>query len=429
MKPASRIQATIEILESEQLKRVPLDATVGDYMRNRRYIGAKDRSEVAERVYEMTRAHARLGWWLSQANIQDTPRNRTIAWLALGEGCDQSRLKDLFDSSKFAPEELSEAEQHFAASLIGKNLDDDKIPLDLRLECPSEFSNSLQSYFGSAFAAEMEAMLHPATLDIRVNIFSIDRVNAKNSLEKDGVKTTLTPYSPWGLRCESKAFLSKTKAMNKGWVEIQDEGSQLIAHVCGVKPGMQVLDYCAGGGGKTLALAAAMQRKGRIVAMDTDAKRLEKGRLRYKKAGIADIIEVRPLSDDRHRKWLKRQKGTFDVVLLDVPCSGTGTWRRNPDARWRAYGPSVSDLLPVQAEIMDKTASVVKEGGKLVYATCSLLPEENEKQIEAFLERHPEFEIDALDATQNLGHPFLRLTPHRHQTDGFFAAVLKRKPD
>ena len=429
MKPASRIQATIEILESEQLKRVPLDAPVGDYMRNRRYIGAKDRSEVAERVYEMTRAHARLGWWLSQANIQDTPRNRTIAWLALGEGCDQSRLKDLFDSSKFAPEELSEAEQHFAASLIGKNLDDDKIPQDLRLECPSEFSNSLQSYFGSDFSAEMEAMLHPATLDIRVNIFSIDRVNAKNSLEKDGVKTTLTPYSPWGLRCESKAFLSKTKAMNKGWVEIQDEGSQLIAHVCGVKPGMQVLDYCAGGGGKTLALAAAMQRKGRIVAMDTDAKRLEKGRLRYKKAGIADIIEVRPLSDDRHRKWLKRQKGTFDVVLLDVPCSGTGTWRRNPDARWRAYGPSLNDLLPIQAEIMDKTASVVKEGGKLVYATCSLLPEENEKQVEAFLERHPEFEIDALDATQNLGHPFLRLTPHRHQTDGFFAAVLKRKPD
>lgn len=429
MKPASRIQATIEILESEQLKRVPLDATVGDYMRNRRYIGAKDRSEVAERVYEMTRAHARLGWWLAQANMQDTPRNRTIAWLALGEGSDQSRLKDLFDSSKFAPEELSEAEQHFAASLIGKNLDDDKIPQDLRLECPSEFSNSLQSYFGSDFSAEMEAMLHPATLDIRVNIFSIDRVNAKNSLEKDGVKTTLTPYSPWGLRCESKAFLSKTKAMNKGWVEIQDEGSQLIAHVCGVKPGMQVLDYCAGGGGKTLALAAAMQRKGRIVAMDTDAKRLEKGRLRYKKAGIADIIEVRPLSDDRHRKWLKRQKGTFDVVLLDVPCSGTGTWRRNPDARWRAYGPSMNDLLPIQAEIMDKTASVVKEGGKLVYATCSLLPEENEKQVEAFLERHPEFEIDALDATQNLGHPFLRLTPHRHQTDGFFAAVLKRKPD
>jgi 16S rRNA (cytosine967-C5)-methyltransferase len=205
--------------------------------------------------------------------------------------------------------------------------------------------------------------------------------------------------------------------MNKGWVEIQDEGSQLIAYVCGVKPGMQVLDYCAGGGGKTLALAAAMQRKGRIVAMDTDARRLEKGKLRFKKAGISDIIEVRPLSDDRHRKWLKRQKGTFDIVLLDVPCSGSGTWRRNPDARWRSYGPSVEELLPVQAEILDKTVAVVKEGGRLVYATCSLLPEENEKQVEAFLVRHPEFEVEPL--------PVILSARERSPSDPSVASLLQ----
>lgn len=427
MKPSSRIQATIEILESEQLKRVPLDATVGDYMRNRRYIGAKDRAEVAERIYAIARAHARLGWWLEQVKTENTPRNRVLAWLALGEALAEKRISDLCDGSQYSPAPLNDEEKSFLQNLIGKTLDDQSIPHDVRLECPPDYAPSLHEYFGKDFAAEMSAMLQPATLDIRTNIFILDRENAQKSLEKDDVKTTPTPYSPWGLRCENKAFLSKTKAMNKGWIEIQDEGSQLIALVCGAKPGMQVLDYCAGGGGKTLALAAAMQRKGRIVAMDTDARRLDKGKLRFKKAGISDIIEVRPLSDDRHRKWLKRQKGTFDVVLLDVPCSGSGTWRRNPDARWRAYGPSVADLLPVQSEILDKTASAVKEGGRLVYATCSLLPEENEKQVEAFLLRHPDFEIDALDPILKLGTPFMRLTPHRHQTDGFFAAVLKRK--
>lgn len=396
-------------------------------MRARRYIGAKDRGEIAERVYNMTRAHARLGWWINEVGAPDTARNRVLAWLLIGDGCDVRRLKDLFDSTKFAPEELSSDEMAIAEKLAGQTLDDPRIPLDIRLECPSEFSASLQGYFGDNYAEELSAMLLPATLDIRVNTFVIDRANAANSLAKDGVSTSVAPYSPWGLRCDTKAFLSKTKAMNKGWVEIQDEGSQLIAHMCDVKPGMQVLDYCAGGGGKTLALASAMQKKGRIVAMDMDANRLEKGRARYKKAGIADIIEVRPLSDDRHRKWLKRQKGTFDVVLLDVPCSGTGTWRRNPDARWRAYGPALSDLLPVQTEILDKTASVVKDGGRLVYATCSILPEENEHQVEAFIARNPDFEVMPIDPKLGLGSPYMRLTPRRHQTDGFFAAVLVKK--
>lgn len=427
MKPSARIQACIDILSAERIGRVPLDALVGDYMRNRRYIGAKDRAEIAERIYAMTRAQGRIGWWLAHHQAPDTPRARVLAWLSLGEHCSPTRIADLCDGTKFAPEPLNEQETRFIAAVSGKVLDDGCVPEAVRLECPPIYEASLRGYFGDAFAAEMAALLKPATLDLRVNVFALARENAQNSLAKDGVETAPTPYSPWGLRCEAKAFLSKTKAMNKGWIEIQDEGSQLIAHVCGAAPGMQVLDYCAGGGGKTLALAAAMQRKGRIVAMDTDEKRLEKGRLRYKKAGIADIIEVRPLSDERHRKWLKRQKGTFDIVLLDVPCTGTGTWRRNPDARWRAYGPDLAALLPVQAEIMDKTASVVKEGGRLVYATCSLLPEENEAQVEAFLARHPEFELLPLEPALGLGAPFLRLTPHRHGTDGFFAAVMKRK--
>ncbi len=427
MKPASRIQATIEILERDQNICVPLDSCVGDYMRNRRYIGSKDRRDVAERVYEIARHHARLGWWLDKCGVEVTPRSRVICWLALGEKADEKRLHDLLDGSDYAPEKLSEGEIVFVQKLIGQNIEHKDMSEATLSECPPEFEEVLRGYFGDSFKDEMLAMMVPATLDVRANVFIMERENVQSSLAKDGVETTLTPFSPWGLRCTEKAYLSKTKAMNKGWLEIQDEGSQLIAHVCDAKAGMQVLDYCAGGGGKTLALAAAMKRKGRVVAMDLDAKRLENGRRRYKKAGLADIIEVRPLSDVKHKKWLKRQKATFNIVLTDVPCSGSGTWRRNPDMRWRNYGPSLEELVEIQAEILDKVAKAVKVGGKLVYATCSLLPVENEEQVGKFLKNHPEFEIQPLDEARGLGTPFMRLTPHRHKTDGFFAAVITRK--
>lgn len=425
MKPSARIQASIEVLERIANPRVPMDSCIGDYMRQRRYIGAKDRSEIVTRVYNVVRHYARLGWWVERLKVSDTPRMAIILWLALGEGVDAKRFKDLFDATQYAPEELSEAELTIITKIVGQTLDHDDMPPAVRAECPPEYQARLQALFGDDFAAEMAAMLQPATLDLRANIFLKSRSEVKKSLQEDGVETQETPYSPWGLRCENKSFISKTKAFNKGWIEIQDEGSQMIAAVCEAKPGMQVLDYCAGGGGKTLALAGAMLRKGRIVAMDIDAARLEKGKARFKKAWVSDIIEVRPLSDEKHRKWLKRQKESFDVVLLDVPCSGTGTWRRNPDMRWNTYGPSLDELKTIQADIIEKTFAVVKPGGRLVYATCSLLPEENEDQVTAFLAKHPEFEIHPVDPA--LGNPFLRLTPYRNNTDGFFAAVLVRK--
>jgi 16S rRNA (cytosine967-C5)-methyltransferase len=178
-----------------------------------------------------------------------------------------------------------------------------------------------------------------------------------------------------------------------------------------------------------MALAAAMKNKGRIVAMDIEANRLEKARPRFRRAGVHDIIETRALGDEKNRKWLRRQKETFDAVLVDVPCSGTGTWRRNPDTRWRAYGPALDALLLTQAEILEKVAKAVKPGGRLVYATCSLLPAENEEQVGKFLAAHPEFE--ALPVDEKLrgaaGGPYMHLSPLRHNTDGFFAAVLIRK--
>ncbi|MBK9586000.1 MAG: RsmB/NOP family class I SAM-dependent RNA methyltransferase [Alphaproteobacteria bacterium] len=426
MKPSSRIEATIEILSKGHLARVPLDSSVGDYMRVRRYIGAKDRNEIAQRVYNIVRAHARLGWWLDKAGVENKPRHLVIAWLVLGEKLQQKRLADLFDASQYSPDLLSEQELYLVRKLEGQALDSPEMPEAVCAECPPEFEARLRELFGDDFLPEMQAMLLPAPLDLRVNLFLMDKEKVISALEGDNVKTSETPYSPWGLRCAGKAFLSRTKAFRKGWIEIQDEGSQMIAALCEAQPGMQVLDFCAGAGGKTLALAGAMMRKGRIVAMDTDENRLMKGRARYKKAQLADIIEVRPLSDDRHRRWLKRQKGTFDVVLLDVPCSGSGTWRRNPDMRWRVYGPEIAELKTLQMDILEKASPCVKPGGRLVYATCSLLREENEAQIEAFLERHPDFTLEPVDETRGLGSPFMRLTPLRHQTDGFFAAVMKR---
>ncbi len=463
MKPASRIQATIEVLDNIAAnERVPMDSVVGDYMRHRRYIGAKDRNEIAERAYNMMRARARLGWWLAKIGAEDTARYHVIAWLALGEnggdGVDTGRIKELFDGSNYSPPVLEEQELKRFEHMKGRTLSHPDMPVEVRVECPPLYEDKLKSYFGDAFEEEMTALLFPATLDLRVNTFTSSRDEAKASLKADGVETEETTLSPWGLRCQSKSYLAKTKALLKGRVSIQDEGSQLISYLCAAKPGMQVLDFCAGAGGKTLALGAAMQRKGRIVAMDNDTRRLEKGRDRYKKAGIADIIEVRSLEDEKNRKWLKRQKGKFDIVLTDVPCTGTGTWRRNPDMRWRVFGPSLEELMAIQTEIIDKAATLVKDGGRFVYATCSLLAEENEHQIERFLKDNPDFTVlpvsdiwkpgqtnllsdktqgaehtkayasDAATMSEDkLGRPFMRLTPHRHGTDGFFTAILTKK--
>jgi len=437
MKPAARIQATIDVLTRiADNTRVPMDSAIGDYMRQRRYIGSKDRANIAERCYAMARCHARLGWWLEKFEAADTPRNRILFWLLLAEvtgepGRIETYVTDLFDGLKYSPEPLSAQELHYIklireGKMIGGGIDHTDMPSAVKVEVPEKYAEQLNAYFGADFETEMAAMLKTATLDLRVNTHLISREDAKAALEKDDVETTLGRYADTALRCVKKSYISRTKAFTKGWIEIQDEGSQLIAQACDAQPGMQVLDYCAGAGGKTLALGAAMKCKGRIVAMDNDSKRLAKGRDRYKKARIADIVEVRSLEDEKNRKWVKRQKGKFDIVLTDVPCTGTGTWRRNPDMRWRQFGPTLEELIPIQADILTRASALVKPGGKLVYATCSLLTEENEQQIDAFLKDHcNDFKIQPVP--EQLGNPYIRMTPHRHQTDGFFTAVLIRK--
>lgn len=429
MREAARISSAIDLLARINAGRIPMDNTIRDFMAARRFIGSKDRTAIVERVYRIMRAHARLGWWIAQGGIQDTSRARVLADLVLNDQANEEILEGVFTGEKHQPDPLDEQELAFAEFLYGKDLNDSSMPVDVRAECPDWASDKLHALFGDEFEAHLVSMIDPAPLDLRVNTVKGTVDEAMESLKKDRVRVSKTPYSPVALRVEGKPFMSDTKAFRSGLVEIQDEGSQMIGLVSGAKPGMRVLDFCAGGGGKTLILAAMMKNKGNIVAMDNDARRLEKGRPRYKKAGVHNV-ELRCLAEEQNRKWLRRQKGTMDVVLVDAPCSSSGTWRRNPDLRWKWYGPSLDEIIGMQSEILDRVADKVKPGGRLVYATCSLFPEENERQVEAFLARHPDYKVlplaEALEAGQSAPNdgPFMRLFPKDHATDGFFAAAL-----
>lgn len=433
MTPAARIQTTIFLLDLIGTTRVPMDTVIGDYMRQRRYIGSKDRAAIAERIYSAMRHKARFDWWAEQAGFEPNGRLKSLCTLAFLDERSEKDILKIFDGSKYGPEHLSDAEIGFLKQISKAELMPKNMPEAVRVECPLEYEAPLREIFGNGFAQEMAAMLETAPLDLRVNTGLAPIEKAASYLEADGVETIKTPYAPTGLRTKGKTYLSRTKAFAKGWIDIQDEGSQLIAVACGAQPGMQVLDYCAGAGGKTLALASFMEGKGRIVAMDNDDRRLGKSKERFKRARVSDSIEIRPLTDERHKKWLRRQKLSFDVTLVDVPCSGSGTWRRNPDMRWVTYGPELEELTNIQAEILDKVAHTVKEGGRLVYATCSLFREENENQVEAFLARNNEFELMPLQEAwpEGMNVPcegdFMRLTPRQHGTDGFFTGVMRRK--
>jgi 16S rRNA (cytosine967-C5)-methyltransferase len=406
-----------------------MDNTIRDFMAARRFIGSKDRTAIVERVYRIMRCHARLGWWIGQGGVEDIARARVLADLVLNEGVDPGPF---FTGDRHDAAPLDAHEREFVSFLKDKSISDSAMPDSVRAECPDWAEGMTRAIYGPAFEEKLAAMIPPATLDLRVNTLKGSVEEAMESLAKNGVKTVRTPYSPVGLRALGKPFMSDSKAFRSGLVEIQDEGSQLIGLLCGAKPGMRVLDFCAGGGGKTLILAAMMENKGNIVAMDNDSRRLEKGRPRYRKAG-AHNVETRSLAEEQNRKWLRRQKGALDVVLVDAPCSSSGTWRRNPDLRWTWYGPELAEIMTMQSEILDRVADKVKPGGRLVYATCSLFVEENEAQVERFLARHPDYALLPLEkaweakSAPPCAGPYLRLNPADHQTDGFFAAVLIRK--
>ena len=426
MKSGARIQSCIELLEKIEKASIPMDNVIRDYMHYRRYIGSKDRASIVEHVYAIMRSYARISWWIRRGDMEVLPRIMVLTHMVfMGD-----HISALFSGEKHCPDTLNEKESRYIEFLAGQDFDHTEMPEDVRYECPEWAYLALQKLYQSQFGDHLQAMQKPASLDLRVNTLKTNRDAAKALLEQQDVQTELAEFSPSGLRVVGKAYMSVTKAFSKGLVEIQDEGSQLISYMCGVKPGMRVLDFCAGAGGKTLGIAAMMENKGNIVAMDIDKRRLEKGRKRYSKAGVHNV-ELRCLEDDKNRKWLRRQKGTMDVVLVDAPCSSSGTWRRNPDLRWNFYGPSLEEIHTMQEEILERVADKVKIGGRLVYATCSLFEEENEKQIDRFLSNHKNYRHirkeelpDFLPINENTT---LRLSPKDHKTDGFFACALVRE--
>ena len=298
------------------------------------------------------------------------------------------------------------------------------MPDPVRLEIPDWILPHLQTRFGANLDPEMAALSEPAPLDLRVNLLRGTREGAIAALAREDIEVTPTPLSPWGLRTPGRRMVTTGKAFKSGLVEIQDEGSQLIALAVGAEPEMRVCDLCAGAGGKTLAIAMTMDNRGHLVACDTSASRLDGAVKRLRRAGVHNAERHLLVTGD---KWAKRRTGSFDRVLVDAPCTGTGTWRRNPDARRTLTERDLEELVVRQASILDTAARLVKPGGRLVYATCSVLPQENELQVEAFRARHPDFTIvPAVEAGLPGRGDFLSLTPKSHGTDGFFAAILTK---
>jgi 16S rRNA (cytosine967-C5)-methyltransferase len=427
MTPAARIAAAIDLLEViEGALNRPADAVASDFFRARRYIGSGDRRAVSDRVWSILRARRRIAWWLDDAPA--TPRLLVAASLLL-EGWSKDGVAQSFSGGQFAAAPLDRTEITALGRIEGHTLDHPRMPDAVLMEIPDWILPHLRARFGTSLPAEMAAMSQPAALDLRVNLLKASRDQAQTALAAEGWEARPCPLSPWGLRIEGRRPVTDGPAFQSGLVEIQDEGSQLVAALVGAAPGMRVADWCAGAGGKTLALAAMMRNKGQIVACDVSAPRLEGAVRRLRRAGVHNVERHLVESGD---KWLKRRAGSFDRVLVDAPCTGTGTWRRNPDARLRLKPNDLAELLPKQGNILDTAQTLVRKGGRLVYATCSVLAEENEDQVSGFLQRHADFAVVPLADAWPFETPvpvsgdFLSLTPARHGTDGFFTAVLER---
>jgi len=383
MTPAARVQAAIELLdriaEAARSEGPAADSLISSYFRDRRYAGSTDRRAVRELVYSAIR---RSG---------DVPASGRAAMLGL---CDEHpALAPLFDGSAHAPAPPAPDEERTQRSLA-----------------PSWLAERIG-------AAELPALLERAPLDLRVNRLKGTLEEARRVLPE----AAPTPHSPLGLRLPDGSRIEEHEAWRSGLVEVQDEGSQLLSLACGAAAGMTVLDLCAGAGGKTLALAAEMQNCGRIYASDTDRARLSRMRPRLGRAGVS-IVEPRLVDPGREPEALADLAGAADLVLVDAPCSGTGTWRRNPETRWRLTPERLERVAALQARLLDVASALVRPSGTLVYAVCSLLPEEGSAQAEAFSARSAMVsETVPIEAGRAAGSGRI-LSPAHDGTDGFFVA-------
>ena len=431
MTPAARLQASIELSEAIAADSRPADAVVSEWLRDRRFIGSKDRRHLTQAVYDRLRHRARLDWWCERVHLAASERSRALAELVIVGGHPVGDVAQLCSGQRFGPEPLAPKEKTRLEKLERAPLDHREQPPEVAGECPAW----LLPKFGADSAATLRALATEAPLDLRVNRLKATREEAIAGLVADGLHPQPTPLSPLGLRLTGRPNVAETAAFKGGLVERQDEGSQLAALLVGARPGMRVVDFCAGAGGKTLALAGEMANKGALIASDVLEKRLERAAERLRRAGAHNVTR-RPLSSHRD-PWVKRHKAGFERVLVDAPCSGTGAWRRNPDARWRSLEEEFERIKVLQAEILESACRLAKPGGRLVYVTCSLLAEENEAQVARFLAAHADFRLVPItqawaesvggDLPAGAGET-LTLRPEVHGTDGFFVAVLERLP-
>ena len=437
MTPGARLEAAIQLLDTIDRGRAPADDTVAEYFRRHRFAGVKDRAAISEHIYDVLRHRAQLDWWLGRMAPSLTAHGRTrlLVALMLIRGWTPDAIKEACDGDRFRPSRLSSDEERLIDMIAGGKLPHRDQPPDVVGNYPAWLGPHLAAALGKDLARETEALNQPASLDLRVNVLKSDREKARAALARDRIDAARTKYSPLGLRVFERIPLSTLAIFKSGGVEVQDEGSQLAALLVDARPGMRVVDFCAGAGGKTLALAASMGNRGHLIACDVSALRLERATQRLRRAG-ASIVQRQPLSGQRD-KWVKRHAQSFDRVLIDAPCTGTGTWRRNPDAKWRLRPEDLVELSALQADILDSAARLVKPGGRLVYVTCSLLREEDEDQVEKFVASHPDFSLapvaavwrDAIGGDCPTRADMLRLTPARHGTDGFFVATMERQHD
>ena len=433
MTPGAQVAAAIDILTEINAGDRPTDDVAADYFRHRRYIGAKDRAQISGHTYTVLRHRASLDWWIQNHRIGIGPRSRMLSCLALIERWQREKIIASFDGGRFRPPPLCLAEERLVRTLTGHSLYHPEMPRAAANEVPEWLEPYLERVFGKGLEREMGALNAPAPTDLRVNLLKTDRETARRALADEGVMVEPTPLSPIGLRLHGRVPLGNLAAFKEGLVEVQDESSQIAALLADAGPGMRVVDFCAGAGGKTLALAAGMANRGKLVACEVSSWRLERSARRLRRAGVNNV-ERRALSGERD-KWVKRHAGSFDRVFADVPCLGIGTWRRNPDAKWRMRPEDLAELVERQQQILRSASRLVRPGGRLVYATCSLLREEDEMQAEAFLAAEPGFSVypvtraweETIGGASPAGEDYLRLTPARHGTDGFFATLFERK--
>jgi 16S rRNA (cytosine967-C5)-methyltransferase len=416
MRISSKMIEGAAVMTAEMLKFAqPADAVLSNYFRAQK-TGSRERAFIAETAYTVLR---RRRWLTRLAGERATPGQLALAALVRLQGVNLRQLEDVIDHDEMA----------WAQALKSKA--EPQLTLAEQADFPDWLAQRLAARLAEPEILELARSLNrPAPLDLRVNEFKAKRDDVLAKFAAEGLAAEPCRYSPQGIRLATKPALSRHPLYLDGSIEVQDEGSQLLGYLLAPKRGEMVVDFCAGAGGKTLLLGALMRSTGRLYAFDVSDKRLAKLKPRVARSGLSNVHPACISGENDQR--VKRLAGKIDRVLVDAPCSGLGTLRRNPDLKWRQTPESVAELTRKQGDILASASRLLKPGGRLVYATCSILSEENDGVVDAFLQAHPDFHrVSAQEALAKQGIALdcgedMRLTPHRHGTDGFYAAVLER---